>query len=380
MKKILVFIDWYKPGYKAGGPIRSMVNMVDHLSDRYEFYIITRNVDYLESEPYKNIESDKWTKMSENESVYYFSNKKLSFNQIKKLIFSTPFDVAYINGIYSFYFSIIPLLILKTIKKSKYIIAPRGMLSQQTFKAKVLKKKIGILLARLFRLYNNAIFHTTIGLESSEIKKLKINPKSFSQITNFPPSSNNRSLDRIDKKKGELKLVCTARISNEKNTLFALQCLKNYEYNGTINFDLYGSVYQQDYWKRCLDVISKLPKNINVNYLKDISNDKVFQVLQNNHFLFMPSLGENFGHSILESFMAGCPVIISKRTPWTNLEQKGLGWDLDLNKPESFAIAIQKAIDLNNESYNSLSEKTRKFASKYIDNQNLKNEYCQLFG
>jgi len=26
-KKILVFIDWYLPGYKAGGPVRSMANI-----------------------------------------------------------------------------------------------------------------------------------------------------------------------------------------------------------------------------------------------------------------------------------------------------------------------------------------------------------------
>lgn len=48
---ILIFIDWYKPGYKAGGPIRSVSNMVDALKDDFQFYIITRNTDYLETTP-----------------------------------------------------------------------------------------------------------------------------------------------------------------------------------------------------------------------------------------------------------------------------------------------------------------------------------------
>jgi hypothetical protein len=30
-KKILVFVDWYLPGYKAGGQIRSVASMVGHL-------------------------------------------------------------------------------------------------------------------------------------------------------------------------------------------------------------------------------------------------------------------------------------------------------------------------------------------------------------
>ena len=30
--KVLIFIDWFKPGYKAGGPTTSNVNIVDHLS------------------------------------------------------------------------------------------------------------------------------------------------------------------------------------------------------------------------------------------------------------------------------------------------------------------------------------------------------------
>ena len=35
--RVLVFIDWYAPGYKAGGPVRSLVNLVDHLRDRIDF-------------------------------------------------------------------------------------------------------------------------------------------------------------------------------------------------------------------------------------------------------------------------------------------------------------------------------------------------------
>ncbi len=54
-KKILVFIDWYIPGFKAGGPIRSCANIVQHLSSDFEFYFITSDTDYCEDKPYENI-------------------------------------------------------------------------------------------------------------------------------------------------------------------------------------------------------------------------------------------------------------------------------------------------------------------------------------
>ncbi len=380
MKKILVFIDWYKPGFRAGGPIRSMVNMVGHLSDKYEFYIVTRNSDFMEKNPYLDVEPNKWIKLSENENVYYISNENLSLSNIKKLIHTTPFDVAYLNGVYSFYFSILPLLILRKIENCHFIVAPRGMFSVQTFKAKVLKKRTGILIARLIGLYKKAVFHTTSPNEKSDIENLRINPKNIYLITNFPPILKEHQLQKIEKKKGELKLVSIARISNEKNTLFALQCLHNFSYTGSIIFDIYGSIYQKEYWDQCLEVISKLPINIKVNYLKEIDNNQIFSLLQKYHFLFMPSLGENFGHSILESFIAGCPVIISDKTPWRNLVQMGLGWDLDLNHPETFANAIQEAIDQNENAYQNLSKNTQKYANQFIDNKELKSEYYQMLG
>ena len=43
--KVLIFIDWYKPGFKAGGPIQSVSNIVSQLGKDYEFYIITRDTD-----------------------------------------------------------------------------------------------------------------------------------------------------------------------------------------------------------------------------------------------------------------------------------------------------------------------------------------------
>ena len=84
-RKILVFMDWFLPGYKAGGPIRSVANMVRALSEDFDFYIVTRNTDLSDDEPYKNIEPNKWCEKY-NAHVYYLSTDNYSKDKIKTLI------------------------------------------------------------------------------------------------------------------------------------------------------------------------------------------------------------------------------------------------------------------------------------------------------
>lgn len=380
MKKILVFIDWYLPGYKAGGPIRSMTNLVGHLSESYEFLIVTRNTDYLETEPYPNIKSDDWIEVAPAQKVMYLSKGNVSIKKFRKIINQSDFDIAYVNGVYSFYFSILPLLLMKFFSKKKIVVAPRGMFSAQGFGMKSFKKKIFVFFSKLFRLYKKSIFHTTSNTESSDIQNLKFGAIKFYQIPNLPPIDKTTDAERVVKKTGVLKLISIARISAEKNTLFALQCLKEFTYNGTVYFDLFGPVYQHGYWNKCKNIIETMPKNIKVTYHGELNNNMVPETLRNYHFLFLPSKGENFGHSILESLLNGCPVLISNKTPWLNLERENVGWDIDLGNPSQFAEKIQLAVELSGENYLKMSEKAKIYALYKTKVEETKLAYQKMFG
>ncbi len=365
-KKILIFIDWFLPGYKAGGPVRSIANITEHLSEDFIFKIITTDTDYSENIPYSSVKSNEWNTLSENVSVYYLSKDKLKIKTIKKLIKDTSFDIAYINGIYSFYFSILPLLILRKSEK-KIIVASRGMLSEQAFSSKNIKKTIFLKFAGIFNLYKNVIFQATEKTEAENIKETINQYKKIITVSNLPQKTGYLKNKRRNKKQGSLKLVSIARISPEKNTLYAIQILRQLKYDGKIEFDLYGSVYNENYWHKCKEIIKTLPENISVNYKNSIENYKVHETFSKYHFSFMPSKGENFGHSILESFSAGCPVITSKNTPWQNLEEKGIGWDINLSNKEEFVKIIEKCADMSEKEYNSMSENTFNFAKKFSE-------------
>jgi len=167
-RKILILTDWYLPGTNAGGPVRSIANLVDHLKDEFAFNIVSRNTDYCEDIPYPDIISDDWNELEKHVNVYYFSKDRLSKFSLKDLLFSTDFDVLYLNGIYSWWFSILPLLLVRNSLK-KIIVAPRGMFNEQAFSTKGFKKKAFIHLTRWMSLYKHAVFQATNDVEKDRI-------------------------------------------------------------------------------------------------------------------------------------------------------------------------------------------------------------------
>ena len=108
-KKILIFIDWFLPGTNSGGPIQSYANLIEYFKEEYDFYVVTRNIDYESDEPYEGIVSGSWNRLSEHLEVHYLFHNQLRNTDYRKIINSKNFDLALVNGIYSWYFSILPV-------------------------------------------------------------------------------------------------------------------------------------------------------------------------------------------------------------------------------------------------------------------------------
>ena len=69
---------------------------------------------------------------------------------------------------------------------------------------------------------------------------------------------------------------------------------------------------------------------------------------------------------ICEALIAGCPVLLSDRTLWSNLEEAGVGWDIPLGDIGRFQAAVQQCIDADEEWYASFVARTREYAKKLI--------------
>lgn len=315
--------------------------MIDSLRNDFKFKVVTRNIDYCETEPYQNIESNTWIDRAENESVMYLSSDRICFAEFRKIIEDNPEAIIYVNGIYSRYFSIAPVWInfrLGT-KGRRMIVASRGMLSRSAIGVKSFQKMLFLSLAKWIGLYRRIAFHATNLKEREDILR-EIGSDARVFVASNLTARRSDLLPVRDKVRGQLKLISMARIAPEKNLLFILNVLKNV--SAEVVFTIYGAVYDERYWKGCQGVISELPLNIKVEHMEWVVPSRVQQTISKHHVLVLPSLGENFGHVIAESFLSGRPVLISDQTPWRDLVSQNAGADLPLNQPEAFVSQIEQ--------------------------------------
>ncbi len=137
-KKILIVMGRYLPGYKDGGPVRSIKNLVDYLGDEYEFRILTCDRDHGDVQRYGDIKVNEWNEVG-HAKVFYIPPKGFKLSIIMKL--SLEVDLLYVCGCFSDY--AINILFLKRIGiiKQSVIVAAMGLFSPMEFRLKYLKKK-----------------------------------------------------------------------------------------------------------------------------------------------------------------------------------------------------------------------------------------------
>jgi len=347
---VLTFVGSYLPGYKAGGILRTIANTVDHLHDDFDFWIVTRDRDLGEDKPYADIKINQWHQVG-NAMVYYLQPQSITVKDIKCLILSTPHHVVYLNSFFD-PLTIKVLLIRKVgwVDFNHVIVAPRGEFAWGSLGLKYLKKFTYIQVARLLGLYNKVRWQASSDLEVTDIiNVMKIKPDVIHIARDLPNNIISGDSCDVTFQPADgckvLRLVFLSRIAREKNLDYALKVLN--KVNARVDFDIYGPAEDTIYWKECRDLINQLPVNVLVNYLGAVSPNEVIPTFSRYDLFLFPTAGENYGHVIVESLMAGTPVLISDRTIWRNLQADGLGWNIDLKQMDSFVEIIERFALLN---------------------------------
>lgn len=376
-KKILIFAPFYLPAVKGGGPIKSISNIVENLSDYYDFYIVTSDRDLNDEKPFSNIIFNVWNE-NHNCNIMYLNTNGYKIKNLFKIMTSQKFDYIYLNSLFNYKYSILPIFIKKIGRIDLNIVmAPRGELDLGALNIKKNKKNLYLKFSKLFGIYNNVIWHATSDLEKQNIlcniKKIK----SVHVIKNLNSSVKYEFNSRKIKKRGEVKLVFISRISEKKNLLFALESLQGVK--GDVVFDIFGPTEDKNYWSKCQSVIQSLPQNIIVNYKGVIQNNEVPNILNNYHCFYLPTKGENYGHAIVESLLAKCPILISDQTPWNNLESKNIGWDFPLDDIKSFTDKINELMNMEQYDYDYMQMSIENFITKNLTNEEEIFKYYHLF-
>lgn len=374
---VLVFGRFYLPGYRAGGPVRSLSNLVRALGSEYDFRVVCFDRDHGSSHPYENIVRGQWHRQGDA-MIRYAAPHELGFTFCRKMQLDTKPDMIYLNSLFDRAFSIQPLLALGRGCGTPLLLTPRGELSSGALGLKAGRKRLFLSVVRATGLYRNVHWHACSKPEAEQIERFFSPEKSRMFLASNLPEAEQDSVQRhMTKQPGRLRLVLAARVAPMKNTLTAIRIAC--QLSGAVELDLWGPLEDKDYWEICQQQIARSPSNVKVRYRGEVEHGALHAVLHEYDVMVMPTLGENFGHAIIEALAAGLPVVISDRTPWRSLEQAGVGADLPLEDDAAFvrALAGYQAMD------ESEMAKAREACSRYVaawraNNADL-NDYRKMF-
>ena len=378
-KKIICFIKYYLPGYKSGGPVRTIANLIDKIGNDHFFDIVTSDRDVYDLNSFQNIKVDDWNE-AYNSRIFYSSNFISYIYKLPIFFKRKSYDYIYLNSFFSFQFSIIVLIIilLKIIPRTKIIIAPRGEFSLSALKIKKFRKTFYLRIFMLFNLDQNVIWQASSTYELNDIKKIfnrrilniKIAP-------DIPEINFDRKDYNLNLTMNPLKIIFLSRISSIKNLDFAIEVLKELKIN--VHFEIVGPICDKDFWQYCLNLLKELPFNISYSYLGSINHKDVGKKISNNHLFFLPTKSENYGHTIFESLTVGTPVLISNQTPWRKLSDHNAGWDIPLVNKFDFVHSINNMSKLSQKEYEQKRLDSVKFVKKKININKILKSNKELF-
>jgi glycosyltransferase involved in cell wall biosynthesis len=366
-KRVLVCIGRYLPGNKDGGPIRSIANMVNHLSPYFDFYVVTADRDVKDTESYPGVTPGRWYRVG-NARVLYCSSVgpailRRAFREVRP-------DVVVLNSFLDKFTQIALLLrCCGMFGKTPVLLAPRGEFSAGAMEIKHTKKDLYRQVAKLLGLHENLLWQVSTPREKLELLEAapakRLDPNSIHIAYNITDDVASTA-SHVAKETGSVKLAFISRISEKKNLHYLLEALRGIQ--GNVHLELFGPVTEKDlpYWGRCKASLAQLPDNIRVDYQGSLDHSAVPQVLHDHHFFALPTRGENFCHAAVESFVNGTPVILSNATPWIDLEQAHAGFDIPLQDQERWASTLQKCVDMDQPAYaiylNGAKEYGRRFS------------------
>src|SRR5690554_6186587 len=216
--KVLVLTGNYLPGYKGGGPIKTIANLVATTSDVIGYHLITKDRDLGDSKPYSGITSNAWSPRG-NALVFYCSPTFLGLAKGWLQVVRGRYHIVYLNSFFSPYFSFIPLLLAK-LRGHRVVLGPRGEFSSGALALKAMKKKKFIKFFKLFRLHKGVVFQASTEHEKSDIHRVLGDDVDVFVAENIglleaPGVIPFKATDK-------LQLVFVSRVSPMKNLLYAL--------------------------------------------------------------------------------------------------------------------------------------------------------------
>jgi len=256
-----------------------------------------------------------------------------------------------------------PLIIILKILRKEFKIYLRGMVNDNVLVKKKIIKIIYLFLAKPF--IKKAVIVFTSKYEKKNSLKFFKNNKYFiinNKIDNNLIKIRNK---KIYKKQNQLKILFFSNLIWKKNFNFVYQILKKLTFR--IELNIYGKCFinRKDFNKMICD----LKKKHKVKY-HNFSNKNKSNIFFSNHLFFLPTIDENFGHAIVESFLHFRPCLLSDKTPWNDNGKFNAGNSFSLKKEKLFINSIKYFYLIRNRKYSQICNDSKKYICQKLISKN----------
>jgi len=341
---IVVLMPAFLPGLRYGGPVQSIARIVECLSGRFDFRILTSDTDLGADGPYPNVPTGKWIPWKDA-SVRYLTTRERLFPNVWSLALQARAELLYINSVFHPSMSSLPLLARRLgVGKGSppTLVAPRGELLPGALALKARKKRAFLLSGKAIGLWSHVSWHATSTAECEAISNFAGGaPVHLAQPLS---DSVDRANDASPPAPSEfLRVLFASRIARMKNLDFALQAVLAADRR--IELTIAGPLEDLRYWGECEARFREFPERVKVRVLGGLSREQLDWEYRNHDALLLPTRGENFGHVIAEALARGLPVVISDQTVFNSLGAANAGWDLALTSLEPWAAALRVLAD-----------------------------------
>lgn len=378
---VLILAAYYLPGYKAGGPIRTISNLVAALGGEYDFRIITSDHDYGQHGSHDGVRINEWNRVGKA-TVFYANARARRARELAATISSIAPDIVYVNSFFSPRFSILPLLLRRlrlAAPKASWIIAPRGEFAPGALGIKPLKKRLFMAFSRLVGLHQGLLWQASSEHEALDIQRaLGIPPDRIHVAPNLTaPVTAVLQAEQPNTGHERLSVCFLARVCKMKNLAFAIQAVA--ECRCPVDLFIYGPVEDEDYAAHCRSLVPQGKASLTVTWHGEVPHDRVRDVLAEHDVFFLPTLGENFGHGVFEALAAGVPVLLSDRTPWRDLDAAGVGWVRSLDDVRPFTEALESLASMDPDARRAMRCKALAYAARVAESSEARDATRRLF-
>lgn len=334
-------------GETVGGTSRAVVDLVSSLRIENSFR-------------YSLLVQESTTKEVAIEDIPIHRVPKLRILEVRRKVFeylagvhkSDPISLIHLHGVWSPF----PHFGIEFARRHQipYVVAPHGMLEPWCMNQKWLKKKVGWYCYQKKDLACAAAIHACSqnekrALEDLGLKNVIVVPNGVKIRSTTPSSGRNKTV------------LFLSRIHEIKGIPVLLEAWGQLRPQGW-NLEIYGSG-DAAYISGLKKQIRKMSLSKAVQIFGHVSGQNKWDVYDRSSIFVLPSHSENFGLVVAEALVSGMPVITTNGTPWSELDEVGCGWCIELGR-ENLSHALSQAIALSAAERDAMATRGRNYIAK----------------